>query len=642
MPKNGAPHTFVGEMPPRQPTHAHPKSGQACDECERKYRIGEGPACGHQFMFTLREGAFALIKTGEGFSNRSTAQGVRKVAIRPSQKPRLLQRQRGPGGKPQVPRRRTEQAWSNESNVVADYIDIFAPTVLAELRAEGELPSHWPRGLAIDSTSLRGKKLVKGQRRSGGEDAGEIYAAMGTNVAHGEAKPVALSFMGGKDHQSALDFFATMPGTPEWVVTDGDEGLAKAIGIAWPQAMHYICEEHLRKLGRKAYQLDRLGLLPNSEQLGNAVDKAQFTGRYLDDLIDMLEALPASVAPRLRAWVTEYEPLFRRQVAMRTAYPGMPRSIGSTEQLIDWVGKKVADRHGSWRNLSRVNLVFQLMLAHRAGAGDETRYMQIIRKHLEANGGATGLKTAADYKRFRDRAGDSSLVRFLKEINARTVVYRAIQQNSSRGPRARKVVARKSAELVAQGLPPVKLNNRNRRPGGPSATNYRNVNGRMVSDFPEGKQWHPTKNGDLRAEDVRAGSGLRVWWLCEVHPSHEWQQLVKSRTAGQQRCPFCTNRRLSVTNCLATIRPDLALEWDTERNEGLTPRDILAGSNSDGHWVCRICRHRWKARVNSRSVAAAGCPKAREHHEPDLFDLDWGPRAFPAPEAMVEDPDLPF
>jgi putative zinc ribbon protein len=441
--------------------------------------------------------------------------------------------------------------------VVADYIDVFTPTVMAELRAAGELPTQWPRGLAIDTVGLRRKKLVNGKRRSGGEDAGEIFAAMGTNIANGEATPVALALMGGKDHQSALDFFATMPGAPAWVVTDGDEGLDKAIGMAWPQAMHYICEEHLRKLGRKAYLADRLGLLPNGEQLATAVDRAQYTGRYLDELIDLVRALPDTVAPHLRTWLAEYEPTFRRQVAMRAAYPGMPRSIGSTEEFINWVGKKVADRHGSWRNLSRVNLVFQLMLAHRAGVANETRYMQIIRGRLAGNGGATGLKTAADYKRFRDREGESSLLRFLVEINARTSFYRASQQNSARGPRTHKRVARKSAELVAQGLAPIQPNDHNRRPGGPRVANYRSVKGKRLSEFPEGTQWHPTRNGDLRAEDVWAGSDETKWWLCEVHPSHEWKQQVRARTTQEQRCPFCTNRRLSRQHFAGFVRgPD--------------------------------------------------------------------------------------
>jgi hypothetical protein len=322
----------------------------------------------------------------------------------------------------------------------------------------------------------------------------------------------------------------------------------------------------------------------------------------------------------------------------------MPRSAGSTEQFLDWVGKKVADRHGSWRNLSRVNVILQLMVAQHASVADLTRYMQILRRHLEANGGATGLKRAADYKRFRDRVGDSSLRRFLAEVNARTAFHTATQSNSTRAAYGQSRVARKGAELVAQGLPPTKLNDHHRRPDGPRAATYHSAKRRKLSDYPAGAEWHPTKNGSLRAEDVSAGSQKRRWWLCPVHPSHEWEREVNARTSRRDRCPFCTNRRLSVTNSLATLRPDLALEWDVERNEGVTPADVMAGANGDAHWICRICGIAGRPGSRPGRSRRPAAPNFRGHpaHEPDLFDVDWQPEALEAPIASVEDPDLPF
>ena len=31
-------------------------------------------------------------------------------------------------------------------------------------------------------------------------------------------------------------------------------------------------------------------------------------------------------------------------------------------------------------------------------------------------------------------------------------------------------------------------------------------------------EWHPTKNGELRAENVTAGSSKKVWWQCSLGP----------------------------------------------------------------------------------------------------------------------------
>ncbi len=54
-------------------------------------------------------------------------------------------------------------------------------------------------------------------------------------------------------------------------------------------------------------------------------------------------------------------------------------------------------------------------------------------------------------------------------------------------------------------------------------------------------QWHPTKNGDLRPEDVAPRSGKKVWWVCEK--DHEWESTVGSRMGTENRkgsgCPEC-------------------------------------------------------------------------------------------------------
>lgn len=49
-------------------------------------------------------------------------------------------------------------------------------------------------------------------------------------------------------------------------------------------------------------------------------------------------------------------------------------------------------------------------------------------------------------------------------------------------------------------------------------------------------QWHPTKNQTRRPDHYSAGSGKKVWWLCER--GHEWEATIASRANGIQ-CPHC-------------------------------------------------------------------------------------------------------
>lgn len=66
--------------------------------------------------------------------------------------------------------------------------------------------------------------------------------------------------------------------------------------------------------------------------------------------------------------------------------------------------------------------------------------------------------------------------------------------------------------------------------------------GSLEDKYPElAKEWHPTKNGDLKPCDVTTGSHQKVWWECPVC-GHEWQAVVKSRVSGNG-CPPCGRRK---------------------------------------------------------------------------------------------------
>ena len=56
----------------------------------------------------------------------------------------------------------------------------------------------------------------------------------------------------------------------------------------------------------------------------------------------------------------------------------------------------------------------------------------------------------------------------------------------------------------------------------------------LAIHFPEvAKQWHPTKNGDIKPTQVTKSSTLKAWWLCEI--GHAWEKQVKRRTSAFTR-----------------------------------------------------------------------------------------------------------
>jgi hypothetical protein len=123
------------------------------------------------------------------------------------------------------------------------------------------------------------------------------------------------------------------------------------------------------------------------------------------------------------------------------------------------------------------------------------------------------------------------------------------------------------------------------------------------------RQWHPTKNGALTPEQVPAGSAKGVWWRCLVNPEHEWRASPHARRALEGTCPFCLARRVSSTNALATLAPEVAAEWHPTKNGALTPRDVVAGSGRVVWWRCRRHpQHEWRAALANRAVRGTRCP----------------------------------
>ncbi|CAN5376185.1 hypothetical protein BH09MYX1_BH09MYX1_03870 [soil metagenome] len=118
-------------------------------------------------------------------------------------------------------------------------------------------------------------------------------------------------------------------------------------------------------------------------------------------------------------------------------------------------------------------------------------------------------------------------------------------------------------------------------------------------------QWHPTLNDDVFPYDVSHGSAYEVWWKCDKGPDHEWKALAFSRIRSRG-CPFCSGRRVSVTNSLATLAPRTAAEWHPKKNGKATPRGVTQKSGKKVWWLCAQ-GHSWQAVVRNRS-AGRGCP----------------------------------
>lgn len=115
-----------------------------------------------------------------------------------------------------------------------------------------------------------------------------------------------------------------------------------------------------------------------------------------------------------------------------------------------------------------------------------------------------------------------------------------------------------------------------------------------------------SEKNTLVPSQVMAGTHKKAWWVCAQ--GHEWEALIVSVATDGCGCPYCTGKRaIPGETDLATLRPDLMEQWDSEKNT-LDPAGITLASHDKVWWRCAL-GHSWQSVVFSRTRKnAAGCP----------------------------------
>ena len=107
------------------------------------------------------------------------------------------------------------------------------------------------------------------------------------------------------------------------------------------------------------------------------------------------------------------------------------------------------------------------------------------------------------------------------------------------------------------------------------------------------KEWHPTKNGDLKPEDVTPGSNMYIWWIC--NKGHEWKAVVRSRDAGT-KCPYCMKKYAHKDYNLELLSPETSRYWHPTKNGDLKPNQVSPQSGINIWWLCPK-GHEYQAKI---------------------------------------------
>jgi hypothetical protein len=613
-------HSFGLPVAVRQPTEHHPDAGMACPTCEHVYGRHEGVKTGRGFVFGHAEVGRLFLRVGEGMSLREASKELRLAVLRHAH-------QSGPTGET-----------SHQANLAVNYLDAFAPAVVAALH-----PTGWPRVVVIDARTLftrgyrpgrdRATDGVAAEARVGNLKAGTILVALdGTGR---RPVPCLMRVAGAKDSESWRAFFATLDGAPEVVVADLDPAIARAVRETWPDAILLPSRHHLAALMRERALADGVPqriradapLRLNRPLPWTGERTKRFTIHPLHEATLRAQRGPAEWAAflalverqvpadrlELRGWIATNEPLIRRGWQIAARLGGLPLSTGALEGAIgEWLAP-IVRRAGRWQNARRLDLVLALMTLRARGGAREARYARIVRELFAARGNRSHLAASEDsatgrswWQTGQDR-DEPSLPRLVREADRR---WRRRAASDHAAHVKERLAERYATEVDLRtrlGLPTPPAG----RPKRPSP-HAGSVKGRRLADYEDLMlEWAWDVNAELDPGRLAAGSSERVAWRCLLEPAHVWETRVAERTTRGSACPFHMGNRVHPAESLAAYYPWLAREWHATRNE-LRPDQVTRASAREVVWRCEQ-GHEWSAAVYQRTLSGSGCPDCFRH-----------------------------
>ena len=625
-------HSFSVPVAVRQPTERHPDSGQACPSCEHVYGRHEGVRTGRDFVFGHQEIARLFLRVGEGMSLRTASRELRESILR------FCQRHRP---KPAFKSIRSGET-SRQANLAVNYLDAFAPAVIGALH-----PTHWPRVVVLDTTTLftRGYRQLRSQVGDGDGDAARVgnlkagTVLVALDATGHSARPCLMQVAGGKDSECWKAFFTTLEGAPEVIVADLDAAIGRAVRETWPAVIVFHSRHHLAGQMRQRALADgvpeRIRLaapIPTARPLPWTGERAKrWAPHPLHDALLGAQRGPAEWAAflalveryvpadrlGLRSWIATNEPLIRRAWLMAARHDGSPLSTGALEGLIgEWLAP-LRRRAGRWQNARRLNLVLGLMTLRGRGEAREARYAKLVRTQFAAHGNRSHLATENElpsetaggrsrpmswWRTWHDR-GAASLPRLVRDAGRR---WRKRAATDHAAWVREHLASRYAAETDLRtrlGLPAPPVG----RPTRPHPREAASVRGLHLADYPDLLlEWAWDVNADLDPARLAAGSHERVAWRCLLNSAHVWETKVADRTYHGSACPYHMAVRVHPSESLAAYFPWLAGEWHPTRN-ALRPDQVTRASGREVVWRCEL-GHEWSAAVYQRTLSASGCP----------------------------------
>jgi hypothetical protein len=531
-------------------THKHP-GGMWCADCARTRTLRDGRPIGVCWDFEARLIAEALISVGKGLSYRRAAQEMRVSALRFEEKNGV----------------KIVSKWGGS---VMRNLDHFGELVLK--RTEHR---EWPEVLVLDAKPLRVREYVAGDPFSweqapsgailvaaGGPIPTRAMRAMRNDVGEIVNREVAVrqpghlwrvELSGAANRWAWLDFLSSLPGTPKWIVVDGDAAVRLAIRMRWgdgPDApVVFSCEDHFqKKFHQHALEDDKIKpvhvnrLWPESKRGMASADKPRGPLWAPDDwrrLLDKVLAMPEEEVEAITGWIINHDEAVRRQFELRREHAGCPRGTGAVEAFIVEIGDMLGKRTQQFQNVFRTNIMLGLIHANLGHHANVEMYTRVIREELERTNGRPDINWRARHYKRRVRRGrpgpPGSLFHLADQYQkvGESEQQRAYWVEKQASSLAKKMLDHNIYHFL-NGYPLLTLTD--------AKTTVR-TSGLRLRDLPLiRREWDYEDRANQRLDPDTVSPGhdkFEVAWVCHDDPTHRWTATINARCGRLQGCPKC-------------------------------------------------------------------------------------------------------
>ena len=119
------------------------------------------------------------------------------------------------------------------------------------------------------------------------------------------------------------------------------------------------------------------------------------------------------------------------------------------------------------------------------------------------------------------------------------------------------------------------------------------------------KEWDYEKNEGKDPSAFMPSSNKRVWWKCSKC-GYQYQAFINNRNKGTG-CKRCAGQIvIPGVNDLASQYPEIAKEWDYEKNGDVRPENVIAKTSKPYWWIDSF-GHSWETAPSNR-IRGTNCP----------------------------------